>query len=156
MREWLVKLIFAIFVIVMGVLLFLSIFGLVWLPYGCNENNLCENKFSHARRLYKDRAEQTSFPCALRDCCYAQERALSECQENWDAYGQEQGWTAAEISAKIAEECSAERLTRENPAAWFDCVESIQVCNNETCAQNCDHDYICEEGEEGKFCEDCW
>lgn len=140
--------------VIFGVILVaitLAIYGFSGLPKGCNKNCLCENKYT-IWKGYDDRAEGTLVPCFLEDCCYSEARAKEVCEENFKNYMlKSKGILPSD--EEVIKACND--TSKKNPLTYFDCAESVELCNNESCVQSCDLDMNCEEGESRRCCVDC-
>ena len=133
-----VELIHIIFGLFGSVLMFVSIYA----TFVGNHmsKGLCENKFTAALSDMKDWKEGVGYPAWMTDCCYDADRAEEICLAYQDALGEDL-------------ECTL--LSKENPATLFSCIDSVELCNDDTCVQSCNHDTFCNEGE-GTWCEDCY
>jgi hypothetical protein len=139
-------------IIIFMVVIVVSAFGAQLLPWGCNYNNLCENRFTF--HLYdRDRLEGVVFPCFMTDCCYdttGEAEARADCEDRAAAY-------VAATGEPIDPADVCLDLNPRNPFVLFSCTYSDDLCNNETCKMNCNMDYHCDSQlGESPMCQDCW
>lgn len=159
-----------IIIIFMVLLLYFGFGGqalLAALPVGPNDNNLCENQFTHAEYGWPNRLEGTSlFPSLLTDCCYDQATANATCIRHWCYYEANNGnpvttnsqvaWAENCIehpTSKILSECSV--LSPSNTADLMSCYRSTMLADNSTVIENCNiSSPICLPGD-SKYCPPC-
>ena len=140
------------------------------LPVGPNDNNLCENQFTHAEYGWPNRLEGTSlFPSLLTDCCYDALTAKSTCITHWCYYNisqQYDGGNEVPYSQQnlvqscisnppkyILNQCSV--ISPSNTAALMSCDHSTILADNSTFIENCDiSNPECLPGD-SKYCPPC-
>ena len=152
----------AIVIAVLMFLIFESSFSSA-LGVGPNNNDLCENQFSHALSGYPNRQEGTPlFRGYLTDCCYNAATAYNTCKQNWCALLNCNDGTCNTNfvncvnypNSTILHDCS--NISSSNTAALESCIDSTIVANNATQIQNCDtSNPTCIAGDNQQYCTSC-
>lgn len=146
---------FSVLIIVFMVVVVGGFFGMKFLPFGPNQNNLCENRWTSALDPnLPNRLEAEMFQSFLTDCCYdmtlLDESEDDPCYIHANAVGETPDGAVGVCVDK----------TSANPRNLFHCEYSTKLtgdadCPEEFCLQNCNQDGDCQE-EEFSLCYDCW
>jgi hypothetical protein len=122
METSVVGIVFALVVILFGFLMFEQQGAAAALPYGPNNNNLCENQFTHAEYGYPNRLEGTPmFPSYM--CYYAYPDSVQACEAD------PSGFPAVVSGCKV--------ISPSNTAALESCYRSTIFADNSSYIENC-------------------
>ncbi len=140
METSVVGIVFALVVILFGFLMFEQQGAAAALPYGPNNNNLCENQFTHAEYGYPNRLEGTPlFPSYMTDCCFDIQTAYQTCVRHWCYYAYPDSVQACEADPSgfpaVVSGCKV--ISPSNTAALESCYRSTIFADNSSYIENC-------------------
>lgn len=151
--------IFALVVTAIVFILFATQGGTAALPYGQNNNNLCENQFTQAEYGYPNRLEGTPlFPSYMTDCCFDIQTAYQTCVRHWCyyAYPGSVATCEADPSGFPAVVSGCKTISPSNTAALESCDRSTVFADNSSYIENCAVNVpYCIKGESGNYCSPC-